>query len=153
MSTPEQRLADLGIELPRPAAPLAAYVPAVRTGDLVFVSGQLPLVDGKPVAVGRLGGDVGLEEGQAAAQRCAINIIAVLKAELGDLGRVARVVRLTGYVASEPDFTEQAKVVNGASELIAEVFGDRGMHARAAVGMAVLPLGVPVEVEAIVEVD
>ena len=153
MSTPEQRLADLGIDLPHPAAPLAAYVPAVRTGDLVYVSGQLPLLDGKPVAVGRLGGDVGLEEGQAAAQRCAINVIAVLKAELGDLGRVARVVKLTGFVASEPDFTEQAKVVNGASDLFAEVFGDRGTHARAAIGTAALPLGVPVEVEAIVEVD
>jgi len=153
MSSPEQRLADLGIELPHPAAPLAAYVPAVRTGNLVFVSGQLPLVDGKPVALGRLGGDVGLEEGQAAAQRCAINVIAALKAELGDLGRVTRVVKLTGFVASEPDFTEQAKVVNGASDLFGEVFGDRGSHARAAVGMAALPLGVPVEVEAFVEVD
>jgi enamine deaminase RidA (YjgF/YER057c/UK114 family) len=153
MSTPEQRLEGLGIDLPHPAAPLAAYVPAVRAGDLVFVSGQLPLVDGKPVAVGRLGGDVGLEEGQAAAQRCAINVIAVLKAELGQLSRVRRVVKLTGFVACEPDFTEQAKVVNGASELFGEVFGDRGLHARAAVGMAALPFGVPVEVEAIVEVD
>ena len=153
MSTPEQRLEDLGIDLPHPAAPLAAYVPAVRTGDLVFVSGQLPLVEGKPVAVGRLGGDVGLEEGQAAAQRCAINVIAALKAELGQLSRVRRVVKLTGFVACEPDFTEQAKVVNGASELFGEVFGDRGQHARAAVGMAALPFGVPVEVEAIVEVE
>jgi enamine deaminase RidA (YjgF/YER057c/UK114 family) len=153
LSTPEQRLEDLGIDLPHPAAPLAAYVPAVRTGDLVFVSGQLPLVEGKPVAVGRLGGDVGLEEGQAAAQRCAINVIAVLKAELGQLSRVTRVVKLTGFVACEPDFTEQAKVVNGASELFGEVFGDRGQHARAAVGMAALPFGVPVEVEAIVEVE
>jgi len=153
LSTPEQRLEDLGIDLPHPAAPLAAYVPAVRTGDLVFVSGQLPLVEGKPVAVGRLGGDVGLEEGQAAAQRCAINVIAALKAELGQLSRVRRVVKLTGFVACEPDFTEQAKVVNGASELFGEVFGDRGQHARAAVGMAALPFGVPVEVEAIVEVE
>jgi enamine deaminase RidA (YjgF/YER057c/UK114 family) len=153
MSTPEQRLEDLGIDLPPATAPLAAYVPAVRTGNLVFVSGQLPLVEGKPVAVGRLGGDVGLEEGQAAAQRCAINVIAVLRAELGELSRVVRVVKLTGFVASEPDFTEQAKVVNGASELFGEVFGDRGLHARAAVGMAALPFGVPVEVEAIVEVE
>jgi enamine deaminase RidA (YjgF/YER057c/UK114 family) len=153
MSTPEQRLEDLGIDLPHPAAPLASYVPAVRTGDLIFVSGQIPLVDGKPVATGRLGGDVGLEEGQAAAQRCAINVIAALKAELGELSRVRRIVKLTGFVACEPDFTEQAKVVNGASELFGEVFGDRGMHARAAVGMAALPFGVPVEVEAIVEVD
>ena len=153
MSTPEQRLEDLGIDLPHPAAPLAVYVPAVRTGDLVFVSGQLPLVGGKPVAVGRLGGNVGLEEGQAAAQFCAINVIAALKAELGELSRVQRVVKLTGFVACEPDFTEQARVVNGASELFGEVFGDRGLHARAAVGMAALPFGVPVEVEAIVEVD
>jgi len=153
MSTPEQRLDDLGIILPPVTAPLAAYVPTVRTGNLVFVSGQLPLVDGKPVATGRLGGDVGLEEGQAAAQRCAINVIAALKAELGELSRVRRVVKLTGFVASDPDFTEQAKVVNGASELFGEVFGDAGRHARAAVGMAALPFGVPVEVEAIVEVE
>jgi enamine deaminase RidA (YjgF/YER057c/UK114 family) len=153
MSTPEQRLADLGIDLPAPVAPMAAYVPAVRTGNHMYVSGQVPLLEGKPVCTGRLGGDVGLEEGQAAAQRCAINLIAVLKGELGDLSRVTRVVKVTGFVASEPGFTDQPKVVNGASELLGEVFGDRGLHARSAVGVAGLPLGVPVEVEAIVEVQ
>jgi enamine deaminase RidA (YjgF/YER057c/UK114 family) len=153
MSTPEQRLEDLGITLPPPVAPMAAYVPAVRSGNHIYVSGQVPLVDGKPIATGRLGGEVGLEEGQAAAQRCAINLIAVLKGELGELSRVVRVVKLTGFVASEPGFTDQPKVVNGASEFLGEVFGDRAFHARSAVGVAMLPLGVPVEVEAIVEVE
>jgi enamine deaminase RidA (YjgF/YER057c/UK114 family) len=153
MSTPEQRLEDLGITLPAPVAPMAAYVPAVRSGSHLYVSGQVPLVEGKPVATGRLGGDVGLEEGQAAAQRCAINLIAVLKGELGELSRVVSVVKVTGFVASESGFTDQPKVVNGASELLVEVFGDRGFHARSAVGVAALPLGVPVEVEAIVEVE
>ncbi|HKF00202.1 MAG TPA: RidA family protein [Actinomycetes bacterium] len=153
MSTPEQRLEDLGITLPPALAPLAAYVPAVRTGDLLFLSGQVPLVEGKLLAAGRLGVEVGLEEGRAAAQRCAINLLAVLKAELGELSRVRRVVKVVGFVASDPSFTDQPRVVNAASELFAEVFGDRGSHARSAVGLAVLPLGAPVEVEAIVEVE
>jgi enamine deaminase RidA (YjgF/YER057c/UK114 family) len=153
MPTPEERLRALGIDLPEAAAPVAAYVPCVRTGDLVYVSGQVPLVDGKPAWTGRLGGDgLGVEDGVAAAQRCAVNVIAALKAELGDLGRVRRVVKVTGFVACEPGFTDHPKVVNGASELFGEVFGEAGRHARAAVGVAALPLGVPVEVEAIVEV-
>jgi enamine deaminase RidA (YjgF/YER057c/UK114 family) len=153
MPTPEQRLEQLGVSLPMPAAPVAAYLPCVRTGNLVYVSGQVPLVDGKPSHVGRLGDTVGLEDGVAAARTCAVNVIAALKAELGELARVRRVVKLTGFVASTPEFTDQPKVINGASELFGEVFGDAGRHARAAVGMAALPLGVPVEVEAIVEVD
>jgi enamine deaminase RidA (YjgF/YER057c/UK114 family) len=153
MSTPEQRLEDLGFTLPHAVAPMAAYVPAVRTGDLLFCSGQVPLSEGKLVAVGRLGAEVGLEEGQAAAQQCALNLLAVLKAELGELSRVRRVVKVLGFVASEPGFTDQPKVVNGASELLGEVFGDRGFHARSAVGVAMLPLDAPVEVEAIVEVE
>jgi enamine deaminase RidA (YjgF/YER057c/UK114 family) len=153
MPTPEQRLEQLGVSLPTPAAPVAAYLPCVRTGNLVYVSGQVPLVDGKPSHVGRLGDTVGLEDGVAAARTCAVNVIAALKAELGELARVRRVVKLTGFVASTPEFTDQSKVINGASELFGEVFGDAGRHARAAVGMAALPLGVPVEVEAIVEVD
>jgi enamine deaminase RidA (YjgF/YER057c/UK114 family) len=153
MPTPEERLQALGIDLPEAAAPVAAYVPCVRTGDLVYVSGQVPLVDGKPAWTGRLGaGGLGVEDGVAAAQRCAVNLIAALKAELGDLGRVRRVVKVTGFVACEPGFTDHPKVVNGASELFGEVFGEAGRHARAAVGVAALPLGVPVEVEAIVEV-
>jgi enamine deaminase RidA (YjgF/YER057c/UK114 family) len=153
MTSPEERLRALGIDLPAAAAPVAAYVPCVRSGDLVYVSGQVPLVDGKPAWTGRLGaGGLGVEEGAAAAQRCAVNVIAALKAELGDLGRVRRVVKVTGFVACEPDFTDHPRVVNGASELFGEVFGEAGRHARAAVGVAALPLGVPVEVEAIVEV-
>ena len=151
MPSPEERLAQLGVTLPPPAAPVAAYVPCVRTGDLVYVSGQVPLVDGKPSHLGRLGAELGLEEGQEAARRCAVNVLAALKAELGELARVRRVVKLTVFVASEPDFTDQPKVANGASELFGEAFGEAGRHARAAVGVAALPLGVPVEVEAIVE--
>jgi enamine deaminase RidA (YjgF/YER057c/UK114 family) len=147
MPTPEERLRELGIELPQPAAPVASYVPCVRTGNLIYVSGQVPLVDGRPAWTGGLG----VDEGAAAAEVCAVNLLAALKAELGDLGRVRRVVKLTGFVASEPGFTDHPRVVNGASNLFGEVFGDAGRHARAAVGVAALPLGVPVEVEAIVE--
>jgi enamine deaminase RidA (YjgF/YER057c/UK114 family) len=153
MPTPEERLEQLGVGLPSPAVPVAAYVPCVRTGNLVYVSGQLPLVDGKPSHLGRLGDQVGLEDGVTAARTCAVNVMAALKAELGELARVRRVVKLTGFVASTPDFTDQPKVVNGASELFGQVFGDAGRHARAAVGVAALPLGAPVEVEAIVEVE
>jgi enamine deaminase RidA (YjgF/YER057c/UK114 family) len=152
MPTPEERLEQLGVSLPSAAVPVAAYVPCVRTGDLVYVSGQVPVVDGNPSQLGRLGDEVGLQDGRAAARTCAINLIAALKAELGELSRVRRVVKLTGFVASTPEFTDQPKVVNGASELFGEVFGEAGRHARAAVGVAALPLGVPVEVEAIVEV-
>ena len=152
MPTPEERLEQLGVTLPAPAAPVAAYIPCVRTGNLVYVSGQVPLVDGKPSHLGRLGAGVGLEEGVAAARRCAINVLAALKAELGELARVRRVVRLTVFVASEPDFGDQPKVANGASELFGEAFGEAGRHTRAAVGVAALPLGVPVEVDAIVEI-
>ena len=153
MPTPEERLQQLGVRLPAPVAPLAAYVPCVRTGNLVFVSGQVPLVDGTPSHLGRLGEGVGLDDGRAAARTCAVNLLAALKAELGELSRVRRVVKLTGFVAGTPDFTDHPKVVNAASELFAEVFGDAGRHAREAVGVAGLPLGVSVEVEAIVEVS
>ena len=153
MPTPEQRLQELGVDLPSPAAPVAAYVPCVRTGNLVYVSGQVPSVDGKPTHLGHLGDDVDLEAGRAAARTCAVNVLAALKAELGELSRVRRVVKVTGFVAATADFTDSPKVVNAASELFGEVFGDAGRHARAAVGVAALPLGVPVEVEAIVEVE
>ena len=152
MPTPEERLQQLGVSLPTPAAPVAAYVPCVRTGNLVYVSGQVPLVDGKPSHVGHLGDDVSVEDGRVAARTCAVNVLAALKAELGELSRVNRVVKVTGFVASTPGFTEMPQVVNAASELFGETFGDAGRHARAAVGVAALPLGVPVEVEAIVEV-
>jgi enamine deaminase RidA (YjgF/YER057c/UK114 family) len=152
MPTPEERLRQLGVSLPAPAVPVAAYVPCVRTGNLVYVSGQVPVVDGKPSHLGRLGDDVGLEDGRAAARTCAINVLAALKAELGELSQVRRVVKVTGFVASTPGFTDMPKVVNAASELFGEAFGDAGRHSRSAVGVAALPLGVPVEVEAIVEV-
>jgi enamine deaminase RidA (YjgF/YER057c/UK114 family) len=152
MPTPEERLQQLGVDLPAPAAPVAAYVPTVRTGNLVYVSGQVPTVEGRPTHLGHLGAHVDLEAGRAAARTCAINVVAALKAELGELSRVRRVVKVTGFVASTPEFTDAPKVVNAASELFGEVFGDAGRHARAAVGVAALPLGVPVEVEAIVEV-
>ena len=152
MPTPEERLQELGVSLPAPVAPVAAYVPCVRTGNLVYVSGQVPMVDGRPSHLGHLGDDVDLEDGRAAARTCAVNVLAALKAELGELSRVRRVVKVTGFVASTPGFTDMPKVVNATSELFGEFFGDAGRHARAAGGVAALPLGVPVEVEAIVEV-
>ena len=152
MPTPEERLQELGVSLPSPAVPVAAYVPCVRTGNLVYVSGQVPVVDGKPSHLGHLGDEVDLEDGRAAARTCAVNVLAALKVELGELSRVRRVVKVTGFVASTPGFPDHPKVVNAASELFADAFGDAGRHARAAVGVAALPLGVPVEVEAIVEV-
>jgi enamine deaminase RidA (YjgF/YER057c/UK114 family) len=153
MPTPEERLQELGVSLPSPAVPVAAYVPCVRTGNLVYVSGQVPVVDGKPSHLGHLGDGVDPEDGRAAARTCAVNVLAALKAELGELSRVRRVVKVTGFVASTPGFTDHPKVVNAASELFGDAFGDAGRHARAAVGVAALPLGVPVEVEAIVEVE
>jgi enamine deaminase RidA (YjgF/YER057c/UK114 family) len=151
--TPEQRLADLGIDLPSAPPPAASYVPWVRTGDLVFTAGQIPVRDGAPVAVGKVGSDVDLATAQLAARQCAINVIAQVKAALGELSAVTRVVKLTVFVASAPDFAQQHLVANGASDLVGEVFGPRvGAHARSAVGTAVLPLDVPVEVEAVVEV-
>ena len=153
MSTAEERLAELGLTLPTDTPPLAAYVPAVRTGNLVYTSGQLPRVDGELTHVGKVGAEVTPEEATEAAKACALNAIAALKGEIGDLERVRRVVKVVGFVASAPGFTGQPGVVNGASNLLGEVFGDAGVHARSAVGVAVLPLDVPVEVEMIVEVD
>lgn len=147
----EARLAALGLTLPVAAAPVAAYVPVVIAGGLAHVSGQLPFIDGKLVT-GRLGEDVSLEHGTAAAQACGLMILAQLKAALGSLSRVERVVKLGGFVNSTGDFTDQPKVINGASELMVAVFGDAGKHARSAVGVPVLPLGAAVEVDAIVAV-
>ena len=153
MSTPDERLAELGLTLPSDTAPLAAYVPAVRTGNLVYTSGQLPRIDGELTHVGKVGGEVTPEQAKEAAQACALNAIAAVKAEIGDLGKVRRVVKVVGFVASTPDFSGQPGVVNGASELLGKVFGDAGVHARSAVGVAELPMNSPVEVELIVEVD
>lgn len=147
----DAKLAELGLALPEPAAPVAAYVPVVVAGGLAHVSGQLPFVGGKLVT-GRLGEDVSVEQGAAAAQACGLMILAQLKAALGSLSRVERVVKLGAFVNSTGDFTDQPKVANGASELMAAVFGDAGRHARSAVGVPVLPLGAAVEVDAIVAV-
>lgn len=151
--TIDARLAELGIDVPEASAPVANYVGFVQTGNLVFVSGQVTLKDGSPQYIGKLGDSISVEDGQAAARLCAINIIAQVKAACGgDLDRVQRVVKLGGFVNSTPDFTDQPKVINGASDLMVEVFGDKGRHARAAVSAGSLPLGVSVEVEAVVEI-
>ena len=145
------RLAELGLTLPKVAAPLAAYVPAVRTGSLVYTSGQLPFVDGELAATGKVGAQVSPEEAKAAARVCALNALAAVDALVG-LDAVTRVIKVVGFVASAPGFNGQPGVVNGASECFGELFGDLGAHARAAVGVAGLPLDAPVEVELIVEV-
>ena len=150
--TPEDRLRELGLELPPAPRPVGAYVPAVRTGNLVFVSGQLPMAGGSLLATGHVGREVSLEQAQACARQAALNALAVVAAEAGGLSKVARVVRLTGHVASAPGFTDQAKVMNAASELVAQVFGEAGRHSRAALGAAELPLGAPIELEMIIEV-
>lgn len=147
----ETRLTELGITLPEAPAPAANYVPFVQTGNLVFISGQISADEGGLIT-GRLGDGMSVEEGAAAARRCGLALIAQLKAAVGDLDRVTRVVKLTGFVNSTPDFTDQPKVVNGCSDLMVEVFGDAGRHSRAAVSAAALPLGVAVEIEAIFEV-
>jgi enamine deaminase RidA (YjgF/YER057c/UK114 family) len=149
--TARERLAELGIELPKPAAPLASYVPAVRTGDLVYTSGQVPLVDGVIVGTGKVGEQVSVAEGAGYARTCALNALAAIDALVG-IDAVRRVVKVVGFVASAPGFTDQPAVVNGASDLLGEVFGEAGQHARSAVGVAELPRNVPVEVELIVEV-
>jgi enamine deaminase RidA (YjgF/YER057c/UK114 family) len=151
--SPEERLSALGLALPSVAPPLAAYVPAVRTGDYVYTSGQLPLVDGKLLATGKVGGQIPVAEASALARICALNALAAVASVAGGLSAVRRIVKVTGFVASTPDFTGQAQVINGASELLLEVFGEAGRHARSAVGMAVLPLDSPVEVELIAEIS
>ncbi len=151
MSSPLARLAELDINLPAVVAPLADYVPAVRTGSLVFTSGQLPMVDGRLAVTGKVGAEVSPERARWLARTCALNGLAAIDALVG-LDSVVRVVKVVGFVASAPDFTGQPGVVNGASELLGEVFGPAGAHARSAVGMAVLPLDSPVEVELVVEV-
>jgi enamine deaminase RidA (YjgF/YER057c/UK114 family) len=150
--TPSQRLAELGLTLPPVTTPVAAYVPAVRTGNHVYTSGQLPFVDGKLQGVGKVGGDVTPDEAAALARTAALNALAAAASVAGGLDAITRIVKVTCFVASAPSFTGQAQVANGASELFIEVLGDAGRHARSAVGMAVLPLDTPVEVELIAEV-
>jgi len=149
----EKKLSDLGITLPTPAAPVANYVAFVRSGNLLTVSGQLCFgPDGKLVATGQLGGSVSMEDGQKAARACAINLIAQVKAALGDLDKVVRVVRLGGFINSAPGYTDGPKVMNGASDLMVEAFGDKGRHARSTVGVSALPANAAVEVEGLFEV-
>ncbi|MFT8944365.1 MAG: RidA family protein [Acetobacter pasteurianus] len=152
MSTPESRLAELGIELPTPAAPVANYVACVQTGSLLVVSGQLPLKDGKLFATGKLGDAVSVETAGEAARYSMINVIAQVRAAVGDLSRVKRVVRLGGFIACTPEFTSHAAAMNGASDLAVAVFGDAGRHARSTVGVPSLPLDAPVEVEGLFEI-
>jgi enamine deaminase RidA (YjgF/YER057c/UK114 family) len=150
--TATERLAELGLTLPTVAPPVAAYVPAVRTGNYVYTSGQLPLVDGKLQGVGKVGDGVTTDDAAALARVAALNALAAAASVAGGLDAIARIVKVTCFVASDPSFTGQAQVANGASELLIEVLGDAGRHARSAVGMAVLPLDTPVEVELIAEI-
>jgi enamine deaminase RidA (YjgF/YER057c/UK114 family) len=152
VSTPEDRILELGLTLPEVVPPVAAYVPAVRSGEHVFTAGQLPMRDGALMSTGKVGAEVSESEATAAAQQCALNALAAVRSVVGELSAVKRVVKVVVFVASAPDFTAQPKVANGASELLGEVFGDAGVHARSAVGVAVLPLDAPVEVELVVEV-
>jgi enamine deaminase RidA (YjgF/YER057c/UK114 family) len=152
--TIERRLAQLGVTLPTPASPIANYVPFVRTGNTLIISGQLCFgVDGKLVAKGQLGGGVSIEDGQKAARTCVVNLLAQLKVALGDLDKVVRVIRLGGFINSAPGFNDGPKVMNGASDLMVEVFGDKGRHARTTVGVSALPLEAAIEIEGLFEVS
>lgn len=150
--SPEARLAELGLTLPAVVPPLAAYVPAVRTGDLVFTAGQIPMRDGALLASGKVGADVTADEARACAEQCALNALAAVVSVVGDLSSIEQIVKVVVYVASAPDFTGQPAVANGASELLGAVFGEAGVHARSAVGAASLPLDAPVEIELVVKV-
>jgi enamine deaminase RidA (YjgF/YER057c/UK114 family) len=152
-TAPTERLAALGLTLPDVVPPLAAYVPAVRSGSMVYTAGQLPVVAGELLATGKVGAEVGPAEASALARTCAVNALAAAASVAGGLDHIRRIVKVTGFVASAPDFTGQPQVVNGASELLLEIFGDAGRHARSAVGTAVLPLDAPVEIELIVQID
>jgi len=151
--SPEEKLRELGLELPKAPAPLGSYVPAVRAGNLVFLSGILPLIQGKLPRQGRVGEDISIDEAKEDAKTAAINALSVLKSYIGSIDKVKRCIKITGYVSSAPDFTEQPKVLNAASDLMFEIFGEAGRHARAAVGVNVLPLNSPVEIEFIFEVS
>jgi enamine deaminase RidA (YjgF/YER057c/UK114 family) len=151
--SPEERLEALGLTLPAVTPPLAAYVPAVRAGDFVYTAGQLPIAAGQLLATGKVGAEIGVAEAAALARTCALNALAAAVSVTGSLSGIGRIVKVTGFVASAPDFTAQAQVLNGASELLLEVFGEAGRHARSAVGTAVLPLDAPVEIELIAQVS
>jgi len=148
----EQKIEKLGYRVPEASKPLGVYVPVVRVGNLLFVGGKIPLVQGQLRYKGKVGKDLTVEEGYEAAKTCVLNLLSVIKTELGDLDKVQRIIKIAGYINSASGFTEQSKVLNGASEFLLEVFGDKGRHARAAIGVAELPLDAPLEVEMIVEV-
>jgi enamine deaminase RidA (YjgF/YER057c/UK114 family) len=152
MNSPEERLAELGLTVPDVATPVAAYIPAVRSGHHVFTSGQLPMREGQLMLTGKVGAEVSQDEAVECARQCALNALAAVRAEVGELASVKRIVKVVVFVASTPDFTGQPIVANGVSELLGEVFGESGRHARSAVGVPVLPLDSPVEVEMVVEV-
>jgi enamine deaminase RidA (YjgF/YER057c/UK114 family) len=152
MSQIEQRIIDMGFLLPETAKPLAAYIPAVQSGNLVFTSGQLPVIAGSLAETGKVGGSVSPERAKELATVCTLNALAAVKTVIGDLDKIKRIVKVVGFVSSTPEFSGQPAVVNGASEFLGEVFGEKGIHARSAVGVAVLPLDAPVEIELIVEV-
>lgn len=151
MSTLDDRLAELGLVIPEGSKPLASYIPAVVTGNLVFTSGQLPMVDGVLPATGKVGAEVTPEDAKAFTRTCVLNGLAAARSVIGSLDRITRVVKVVGFVASDPSFTGQPGVINGASELLVEIFGERGQHARSAVGTSILPLDTPVEIEFIFE--
>lgn len=151
MSTLDDRLAELGLVIPEGSKPLASYIPAVVTGNLVFTSGQLPMVDGVLPATGKVGAEVTPENAKAFTRTCVLNGLAAARSVIGSLDRITRVVKVVGFVASDPSFTGQPGVINGASELLVEIFGERGQHARSAVGTSILPLDTPVEIEFIFE--
>lgn len=153
MSTIEQRLEQAGYVLPAVSKPLAAYVPTMRDGDTIYTSGQLPLVDGKLVATGKVGETVTVEDAQSYARTCVLNGLAAIKAEIGDLENITQITKVVGFVSSASDFDQQHIVINGASEFLGEIFGAKGTHARSAVGVAMLPMNAPVEVEMIVKVS
>lgn len=149
----EQKISELGLTLPSVAPPAGSYLPSVTSGNLVFTAGQIPLVEGKLAATGKVGSEISLDRAQELARICLLNGLAAVKSELGDLQRVKRIVKIVGFVSSDPSFTQQPQVINAASDLLAEIFGEAGRHARSAVGVAVLPLDAPVEIELIVEFD
>ena len=149
----EQKITELGLTLPTVAPPAGSYLPALTSGKLVFTAGQIPLVEGKLAATGKVGSEISLENAQELARICLLNGLAAVKSEIGDLQRVKRIVKLVGFVSSDPGFIQQPQVINAASDLLAEIFGEAGRHARSAVGVAVLPLDAPVEIELIVEFD
>ena len=148
----ETKLKELSITLPPAPKTIAAYVPAVKSGNLLFLSGVIPLIDGKMTHVGKLGKEIPVEDGYEAARITLLNTLSIIKTELGSLDRIERIVKLTAYVASSPGFTQQPKVVNGASDLLIKIFGEKGLHARVSVGVVELPLGAPIELELVVEI-